>query len=371
MFAERIERKLFQDIAPQLIQFVTPVSQDNAEGVVAEVYRQAARDFLVAPPLTLHSPVPNILAGVWGILRESMLAGPVNRTDFEVVAAAVSKINECPYCVDVHTMMLHGGAEHALADRLLNGNMDILPSSRMGSIVEWALAGRSPDAEIVKSPPFSEAEAPNIIGTAVAFHFLNRMVNIFLDESPLPVPSFLKWLKAPLGRLGASLFGKRLLGLSVEPGDALSLLPDMPLPDEFSWARSNPMVAAAFARFAAVIEEAGQSVVPVRVRELVQEQVDSWQGEDPGMSRQWVEDAVADLSDEEKASGRLALLVALAPYQVDDGLIEQFRRYFPSDEALISTTAWASYVAARQVARWLQGSGSSTMARMASATVAL
>jgi len=356
MIAERIERKFFRDSAPQRIHYITPIPQDEADGLVADVYNQMGRDFEVVPPITVHSPMPEILAGVWGIVRESMVAGPVNRTDREAIAAAVSKINECPFCVEVHTMMLHGGTEHTLANRLLNGDLENLPSSRTGSIVEWALAGHSPDAEIIKSPPFSEEEAPEFIGTAVAFHYINRMVNIFLDDSPIPVPSFLKWLKAPLGRLAGSLFGKRILGLSVEPGDSLRFLPDAPLPDEFSWAKSNPTVAGAFARFAAVIEEAGQTVVPVRVRELVQEHVDLWNGDDTGMSRQWVEDAVADLPDNEQASGRLALLAALASYQIDEQVIKEFRQHFPTDEQLISTASWASYVAARKVAGWLRAS---------------
>ena len=203
-------------------------------------------------------------------MDEMKMMPPLDRPFIrEAATAAVSRINECPFCVDVHTTMLHGGTEHSLAKSLLNGDVDNLPPSRTGRIVEWALAGHSPDAEIVKSPPFSEEEAPEFIGTAVAFHYINRMVNIFLDDSPIPVPSFLKWLKAPLGRLAGSLFGKRILGLSVEPGDSLSFLPNAPLPDEFSWAKSNTTVAGAFARFAAVIEEAGKTVVPIRVRELV------------------------------------------------------------------------------------------------------
>lgn len=354
MIAECIERKYFRDSAPQRIHYITPIPQDEADGLVADVYQQMTRDFQAVPPITIHSPVPTILAAVWGICRESLMAGPVNRSEREAVAAAVSTINECPFCVDVHTTMLHGGTEHMLAKRLLNGNVDNLPLSRTGRIVEWALAGHSPDAEIIESPPFSEEEAPEFIGTAVAFHYINRMVNIFLDDTPIPVPSFLKWLKAPLGRLAGSLFGKRILGLSVEPGDSLSLLPDAPLPDEFSWAKSNPTVAGAFARFAAVINEAGQSVVPVRVRAIVQEHVDSWSGEDLGMSRQWVEDTVADLSDDEKASGRLALLAALASYQVDEHVIGEFRKHFPTDEQLISTAAWASFVAAKRIGSWLR-----------------
>ncbi len=67
-----------------------------------------------------------------------------------------------------------------------------------------------------------------------------------------------------------------------------------------------------------------------------------------------VEDAVADLSDDEKASGRLALLAALASYQVDEDLIKNFQQHFPSDEQLISTAAWASFVAAKRVGSWLR-----------------
>jgi hypothetical protein len=49
----------------------------------------------------------------------------------------------------------------------------------------------------------------------------------------------------------------------------------------------------------------------------------------------------------------LALLAALASYQVDEHVITGFRQHFPSDEQLISTAAWASYTATRKVASWL------------------
>ena len=97
MFVERIERKFFRDNAPQRIHYITPIPQAEAEGLVADVYDQMGRDFQVVPPITVHSPMPKILAGVWGMVRESMMAGPVNRSDREAVAAAVSRINKCPF----------------------------------------------------------------------------------------------------------------------------------------------------------------------------------------------------------------------------------------------------------------------------------
>jgi len=220
-------------------------------------------------------------------------------------------------------------------------------------MAEWANATRTPNAEILHSPPFAEKDAPELIGTAVVFHYLDRMVNVFLDKSPLPIKSMPNWLKTPMGRIAGKLFGQRIIGLSVVSGESLPLLAEAKLPAEFSWASSNSVVAGAFARFAAILDEVGRSYVSEEVRKLVQTHVDSWNGEDPGMSRRWVEDAVVDLPKDDQIPGKLALLTALASYQVDEELIKQFRQQFPNDEQIIGITAWASFVASRRIASWL------------------
>jgi hypothetical protein len=54
----------------------------------------------------------------------------------------------------------------------------------------------------------------------------------------------------------------------------------------------------------------------------------------------------------------LALLAALAPFQVDDALVADFRGGGPADGArgdgaLVAATAWASFTAARRIGTWL------------------
>jgi AhpD family alkylhydroperoxidase len=88
------------------------------------VYQQMQTDFLPVPPLTLHSPVPQLMAGAWSIIRETLYTGQVDRALKEAVAATVSKTNACPYCVDVHTSMLHATAEHDAADAIRRGSYD-------------------------------------------------------------------------------------------------------------------------------------------------------------------------------------------------------------------------------------------------------
>ncbi len=57
------------------IQYVKPVAYGSATGLTAEVYQQLQADFLPAPLVALHAPVPEVMAGVWSLLRESLLAG--------------------------------------------------------------------------------------------------------------------------------------------------------------------------------------------------------------------------------------------------------------------------------------------------------
>lgn len=353
-----IEEKVFKDIAQKSIHYLVPVRYEGAEGLVARVYEQMIRDFQLVPPLTVHSPVPKLLAGSWAITRETLVAGSVCRTDREAVAATTSTINGCPFCVDVHTIMLSGGSKPDVVDAILTGKADLILEPQTRSIVEWTLATRSPGSTILADPPFSPKEAPEIIGTAVSFHYFNRMVNVFMyDGSPLRLPTMFKWLKGPIRRVAGSVIAKRMIGLSVRPGESLPLLPEADLPDEFSWAKPNPAVAGAFARFVVVTEEAGREVLPEPVRALVHSHVDAWKGEDPGMSRCWVEEATRDLEGSQKVAARLALLTALASYQVDGDVINAFRTYYPSDVQLVSTTAWASSLAMRRISSWLHSDG--------------
>jgi hypothetical protein len=83
---------------------------------------------------------------------------------------------------------------------------------------------------------------------------------------------------------------------------------------------------------------------------LVRGRLASWDGEAPGLSRGWVEQAVAGLGEADPAAARLALLAALASYQVDNDLVAAFQQHYPDDDTLVATLAWASFTAVREVA---------------------
>ena len=334
------------------IRHVTPVHVKRATGLVGDVYNQVERDFgLLAPPVSLHSPSPEVLAACWVILRETLISsGVVSRAAREAVAAAVSYGNRCPYCVDIHGATLHGLVSGSDAVAVLNDQMSSIADPDLHRVANWARTSGQRDAARGAAVPVPPDQVAELVGVAVTFHYINRMVNIFLESSPLPsgVPSGARpriW--RVVGKVMAGTVSRHR-----PPGDALALLPEAPLPADLSWAAGNATIATAYARSAAAIDAAGDRSVPDSVRELVVAELGRWDGQPPGISRAWVTDAVAGLPDADRSAGRLALLTALASYQVDDSVVAEFRRDRPEDRTLIELTAWASLTAARQVGAW-------------------
>ncbi len=331
--------------------YIQPVAIGSAEGLVTQVYAQIKRDFgAIVAPFALHSPSPKLLAGAWMVCRETELVGNVRRSIKEAVAATVSKINQCPYCVDAHTIMLHATAEHEVARVISEESLAQISDPEIRAIVQWASATRSPGSSLLLSPPFSLQEAPEIIGTAVFYHYINRMVRVLLGETPLP--SSRHWLRAASKRIAGWFFSRSVRRLK-SPGESLRFLPEAELPADLAWAKTVPTIAEAFARFAAVMEDEGEHALSEEVRGYVEECVQTWNGEDIGMSRRWCEQRLNVLDDASKAAGRLALLTALAPYQVDERVVSDFRAYYPEDEILLGALAWASFTAARRIGTWL------------------
>jgi hypothetical protein len=204
---------------------------------------------------------------------------------------------------------------------------------------------------MLANPPFSIEEAPEAIGTALVYHYVNRMVHVFLGDNLVPLPSGFRSIAR---RIYGATFARSMVRRGGEPGASLDLLPDAPLPSDLRWAESNPIIAGAWARFAAVVDEAGQRVLPEPVRALLLTRLAQWKGEDPGMSAASVEDTVASLDETHRPAARFVLLVALASYRVDDRSVEAFRAATPGDRDLVEAAAWAALQAARRIGSWLQ-----------------
>lgn len=332
------------------IRRLRPVTRPFADPLTAAVAAQIERDFgAFVPPFALHAAAPPALAACWTMLREALVTAHVDRRRKEAVASAVSRANACTYCVDAHTAALHALGDAAAADALAAPDGRLAADDPLATLVAWAAATRTAGDPRLRVPPFTAAEAPELIAIAFCFHYINRMVAVFLVSSPLPFGSP-RWKALGRRALAPVLTGQ--LRRELVAGDALSFLPDAPLPADLAWAAPSPMIASAFARAAASIEASGAAVLSAAVRLRVGEVIERWSGADPGLGRAWLADAVAPLAEPERPVARLALLTALAPFQVDDDAVAAFRGAAPGDAALVAATAWASFSTARRITRW-------------------
>jgi DNA-directed RNA polymerase specialized sigma24 family protein len=201
---------------------------------------------------------------------------------------------------------------------------------------------------VLSDPPFDAELAPEFIGTAVAFHYINRMVTILASPSPFPGPRALRPLTT---RIAPRLFA-RAVKRTKEAGDSLRFVEKAELPDDMGWAKSCPPVASAFAGFMAAIDNEAHDAIGRDARAVVEAHVGAWSGEEQALSRAWVETAIGEFSEPEAAAGRLALLTALAPHQIDDAVVAAYRGHEPADRRLLALLAWSSAQAARRIGTW-------------------
>jgi len=334
-----------------VIKYITAVKPSSASGLVRGVYAQVERDFgRVVEPFQLHSPLPELLAGAWMTCRESELVGAVPRNLKEVVAACVSQLNNCSYCVDAHTIMLSAMGEGKTANAISRAHYEDITDEKTFAVVQWALATTSPNSELLHLPPFSKQEAPEFIGTAVFYHYINRMANALLGETPLPLSQ--SWLRSPLKSI-ASITFSNALNRSKIIGESLGFLPESEVPGDLQWAMPNSNIARAYARFAKAVENAGEKALSTEVRAYINEELSEWTGKTSELSLAWSEDAISHFEKASESPARLAVQTALAPDRIETKTISDFKKDYPEDTKLLGALAWASFAAARKIGTWL------------------
>ncbi|MFF4346961.1 carboxymuconolactone decarboxylase family protein [Streptomyces sp. NPDC001530] len=319
---------------PSPFRYTAPPPPKSAAGRTADVYAQLAADFGIerASTFVVLSSAPEIMASAWALMRESLIAGEGDRTGKELAALGVSEANRCPFCVDAHTTLLHATGDHALAERVARGETPV--DERHARVLAWGRASRTPGAPELAPYPFPAAHAPAYIGTALAFHFINRIVSALLTENLLPC-------NAQRFRAVRSLVGRSVAGTvrrRPSPGASLTLLHDPgPGPD---WARGTTVGPAyAALRDAAT---AGQGLLDEGDHAVVRQTLQAWDGTHPPLA--WDE-----LPDRSRPGARLALLAALAPYRITDEDVTAWRKPTHTDHCLVHLVAYGAFAAVDRI----------------------
>jgi AhpD family alkylhydroperoxidase len=344
-----IEQFIFRNLTPLSIRWLPAPEIGRATGLAAQVYRQLDDEFMTVPPITLHHLNPQLMAGVWSAFRESLVAGP-DRAMKELIAVAVSQSNRCPYCVQAHSSMLLGADDRAALEAVTSGGR---LNDDLAKLAAWASATGRKALLSSASSPFTKQKNPAFMATAVLFHYINRMVNIFLDETMMPVVGKVPLIGDQAFRIFSSVTSGRIVRIDVRPGVFLTESPAIQLPEAFGWAEDDPAVAGGLLRFADTVRQAADESVAPEVQTLVIRCVSEWEGEPPGIGKAWLEEATQALPERLRAQARLALLAAIASWAVDSGEIASCRRAGLDDRALLETAAWGAYMATERIAGWM------------------
>jgi AhpD family alkylhydroperoxidase len=346
-------RRALRPLSFAQIRWVTPVRRSSTDRRVASIYREMERILgVISPPVALHSPSPDMLAACWVMLYETLFApGRVDRAAKEAVATAVSVGNSCPYCVTIHGTMLRTLDHVQDADAIEEDRAESIADPAVRAISEWARAGARADTAAGYEPPFPAAHAPEAVGVAIVFQYFNRMVNVFVRDAPLPplVPKPALRVVLP----GLSLLMSWAYRHEAPSGASLDLLPAGSLPPALTWSAGNTHIAQAFARVSGAVEAAGRRSVPAGVRDLVLAELADWNGRPKGLRRAWADQAVSALPADERPAGRLALLAAMASYQVDDSVVAAVQATGVTDAALVELVSWVSLAAAVRTSGWM------------------
>jgi AhpD family alkylhydroperoxidase len=321
-------------------RFFTPAKTSAATGLTAEVYRQMRDDFLgPVPTFRALSAAPEVLAATWALMREALLAGDASRVDRELVASAVSRANRCRFCVDAHVMLLHALGEHELAEVVVRGGTPRQP--RHAELARWAEASRNPRAAAWTSP-----YRPEVSGTLLAFHFINRIVSALLDPDLLPGGL----QRSPVVRsVGGRLFAGTARGPK-EPGRSLPLLDAGTAPPP-AWAGDSP-VGVAYASLKNAAGKGGDLLGEV-ARQTVTATVRWEDGRHPARPAEWAAELVRDLPGADRPATRIALLAAFAPGAISPRDVALWRLSHPADADLVRLVAYGAITATDHVARAL------------------
>lgn len=166
--------------------WIRTVAEDEAEGVVAELYRQARETFTFVPEAVKVFSLRPDVAQAQAQLR-SALVGPASTLGArraDMIGAAISGLNDCEYCGIAHAGLLARRSEFSTDDSLAifrNWRSVDLPEDER-AMLEFAEkltlmpAGTTEDdIERLREVGFSDENIYDIVMLTAYRNFMNRV----------------------------------------------------------------------------------------------------------------------------------------------------------------------------------------------------
>jgi hypothetical protein len=168
---------------PTGCRHLRPFRNGHAPSRVQRVYSHSAIA-LGVPPTGLVAALcrSEFLAGpCWSLLYETLLAhSRVDRRAKEVVAAQVARSGKCHYCEELHDRL-----KRVAPTPETDGTDALLSITDENALMLWVRTTMPPSTGAPALAPFTQAQAPELIGVLLQSHFMNRIADSFVDGIPM------------------------------------------------------------------------------------------------------------------------------------------------------------------------------------------
>ncbi|OYT15897.1 MAG: hypothetical protein B7C24_10635 [Bacteroidetes bacterium 4572_77] len=328
------------------IKHIKYICKRKAKGKLKILYRHIESNFgKLAEPFVLHSIKLNYISAVWAVLYETLLVEQkIKRSIKESIATCISEVNKCPYCIDAHTVMVFG------TDKSLENNIQHLKTNPTESptkedeIIYWALHNLDFQNKLLKSPPFNKQEAPEIIGTAVLFHYINRMVQVFAQDSPFPISFWKKQIKY----FAANFIFNKALKKPKTKGESLGFLNTTSLNNDFIWAKETPEIQSAFCHLKKEISQDINTLLSSESIDYIKNTAKNLDLLNNSFGHKNKNAFLENIKQKDKIVSEYCFLMMFEHHKIQDTHIKALKEFL-SQEQILQLSAWSSLLIAENI----------------------
>jgi len=328
------------------MNYISYINEKQATKKLKEVYNHIKLNFgVVAEPFTLHSLDTNLTAGVWILLYETVIiSNKVERSLKEAIATCISEINKCTFCVDAHSIMIFG-TDKKLIDKISKiKNNEIELSSKTDKIINWAFKSNEFDSKTNKTQAFSKNETEEILGTVILFNYINRMVAVFAQETPLPV----NFMKKQVQKIASKFIFKKAILKTKYKGESLKFLTDKYKQKYTDKTENYSEIKIAFENFSSQIRTNIKDVISEELKLLLEEEAKKLYLLKDSFGNKNLLNFLQKVKSEDKQTAEFCFLIMFSPYKIYEKHINFLKQNY-NDKEILYISSFCSFIIAENI----------------------
>lgn len=301
----------------------------------------------------------------------------------ELVAAAVSAISNCEFCANAHGLCAQAAGMQAAMKVIQQKDPSLIADEHAREVIEWTLNVFKPNMRIIKNPPMTKEDAPELIGTVFATIYMNVITHNFVSDRAMP-PNLPRFLRLAYEKDGAfkSIVDKvaaKVLKKKSAPPDEMNkvfkLLPrefeeiKVEIPEDMNWVNGNDFIKKNMKFWCWAMGIHCDAIVPRSLRNFLTDfMMNEYMCQEIDKApEEWASEIISKsphgkfiIENDDLVWAELMLIVAADPVKLHAcEVLQKFKKQNPDEcgeKKLKAGVIFAAFVRARRVCSFLGGS---------------